>query len=173
MLRSNEPGGWWVVRVFAGYEFEIGGEMLTDGLEVFVPSYSVVRRNRYQRNKQTRSTLPLFPGYFFVRPDERFRTAKFETRRTTVRVLRGSSGRVLVSDAQMAVVREAAEEASRAPIERKVQPGDFVRLLRGVLKGESAQVLRTRGRTAFVTLGRREIVVNISDLEATSGVASR
>lgn len=173
MLPSHDPRGWWVVRVLCGSEFEIGGDMLADGLDVFVPSYTVERRNRYQRNKKTRSTLPLFPGYLFLRPDPTFRPAKFETRRTTVRVLRGSSGRVLVTEAQMAVVREAEAEASRPPAEHKIQPGDLVRLLRGVLKGESAQVLRTRGRTAFVSLGRRDIVVNISDLEGISGVASR
>lgn len=165
--------GWWVIRTICGRELELADEIGQAGFGAFCPSYTVTRRHRYKRGKVIQSTLPLFPSYLFLTPDPDFRPAAFETHRVKLQVLRGSSGRVVVSEAQMAVVREAAEEASRAPIERKVQPGDFVRLLRGVLKGESAQVLRTRGRTAFVSLGRREFVVNISDLEGTSGVASR
>jgi transcription antitermination factor NusG len=164
--------GWWVIRTLFGRELELAEEIGQAGFGAFCPSYTVTRRHRYKRGKVIQSTLPLFPSYLFLPPDPDFRTAEFETHRVKLQVLRGTSGRLLVSEAQMAVVREAAEEASRTPTERKVQPGDFVKLLRGVLKGESAQVLRTRGRTAFITLGgRREFVVNISDLEGTSGVA--
>lgn len=158
--------GWWVIRTLCGREFELECNIAQAGFGAFCPSYTVTRRHRYKRGQVIKSTLPLFPSYLFLTPHPDFRPTAFETHRVKLQVLRGSSGRVVVSEAQMAVVREAAEIASRVPVERKVQPGDFVKLLRGVLKGESAQVLRTRGRTAFLNLGTREVIVNISDVEA-------
>lgn len=158
--------GWWVIRTLCGREFELAEEIGRAGFGTYCPAYHVNRAHRYQRGRRITVTLPLFPSYLFLTPDPDFRPAAFEDHKVKLRVLRGPSGRVVVSEAQMAVVREAADQASRTPIERKIQPGDFVKLLRGVLKGESAQVLRTRGRTAFINLGTREIIVNISDVEA-------
>lgn len=161
--------GWNVLRVFCGVELAVEAAVIERGFDAYCPVFTQPRRNRYgRRGEIVEVTRPLFPGYLFARPGPGFRTSMFETSRTVVRLLRGSTGRIVVNDDQMAVVRNAALEASRVAVERKVQAGDYVVLLRGLLKGETAVVLRVRGQTALVSINRSrpvEAFVNASDVK--------
>lgn len=162
-------GGWWVVRTLGGAEFAVTGSILAAGFEAYCPTYTARHRNRYgHRDEVIESERPLFPGYLFVRPDHRFRREAFETSRIKLQVFRSSP----VSDGVVDAVRATAAEASKVAVERKIEAGDFATLLRGVLKGESARVLRVRGQQALVDIvrdGRRAVLlVRLSDI--TSGV---
>lgn len=157
-------GGWWVVRTLGGAEFAVTGSILAAGFEAYCPTYTARHRNRYgHRDEIIEAERPLFPGYLFLRPDPRFREA-FETSRIKLQVFRSSP----VSDGVIDAVRATAAEASKVAVERKVEAGDFATLLRGVLKGESARVLRVRGQQALVDIlrdGRRAVLlVRLSDL---------
>lgn len=170
--RSLSEPGWWTLRVFCGHEIHVESEMVRAGLSVFCPTFTQARRNRYGRKGDVlQVTRPLFPNYLFMRPAPWFRPSSFETSRTKITVLRGSSGRLLVSDIQMESVRTVAVEASRVAPDLKIRADDFVMLLRGVLRGEPAQVLRVRGQHALVALtqraGRANILVNIADIQGT------
>lgn len=157
--------GWSVVCLTSGAEFAVAGAMLAAGFETYCPSFTVKQRNRYgHRDELVETTKPLFPTYIFVRPDAGLRREAFETGRIKLKIFRHP----VISDAVIEAVRATAEEASKVAIEKKIEAGDFATLLRGVLKGESAKVLRVRGQQALIDIqrdGRRTIVlVKLTDL---------
>jgi transcription antitermination factor NusG len=101
-----------------------------------------------------------------VQHDSQFRKEDFETARIKISVFRTS----YLRDDQMDAIRDTANEASKVTEVRKIVPGQFAKLLHGVLEGESAKVLRIKGQRAlleFTRGGRRaEMTVMVRDLEA-------
>lgn len=165
--------GWQVVRTLAGAEFAVTGQMLAAGFAATCPSFVVRRRNRYgNRDEMTEALRPLFPGYLFLRPDPRFRREAFETGRIRLRVFHQPR----LSDGVVDALRVTALEASKVAVVKKIEPGDFATMLRGVLKGESAKVLKVRGAQALIDIardGRRAVVfVPLADLQGVSRVAN-
>jgi transcription antitermination factor NusG len=158
---------WHVMRIYAGAEFAVCSAMTAAGFVAYCPAYIERRRNRYgHRGAMMEYALPLFPGYAFVQHDTSFRKEAFETARIKISVFRTS----YLRDDQMDAIRDTANEASKVTTERKIVPGQFAKLLHGVLKGESAKVLRIKGQRAlleFTRGGRRaEMTVMVRDLEA-------
>ena len=157
--------GWHVVRVFSGFEFSVAQKMLTAGFESYCPSYQTRQRSRYARKEVLRQVeRPLFPGWLFVKKHARFRKQAFETSRTSLRVYY----KPLVSDDRIEAIRATAEAASRW----RVTDGDFGLIVRGVLGGELAKVLRVRGNRAVVDVGhngnRWIFTLPLDDLESVS-----
>lgn len=159
---------WHVMRIYAGAEFAVCSAMTAAGYVAYCPQYIERRRRGRLANNlnMVEFALPLFPGYAFVQHDGTFRKEAFETARIKISVFRTS----WLRDDQMDAIRDTANEASKASIERKLQPGQFAKLLHGVLKGESAKVLRIKGQRAlleFTRGGRKsEMVAMVRDLEA-------
>jgi transcription antitermination factor NusG len=158
---------WHVMRIYAGAEFAVCSAMTAAGYVAYCPAYIERRRKGgfYSKDRQE-IALPLFPGYAFVQHDSTFRKEAFETARIKISVFRTS----YLRDDQMDAIRDTANEASKVTTERKIVPGQFAKLLHGVLKGESAKVLRIKGHRAlleFTRGGRRaEMTVMVRDLEA-------
>jgi transcription antitermination factor NusG len=158
---------WNAVRVFAGSELEVSARMSAAGVDAYCPSFRERRRNRYGNRGVIVSTeRPLFPGWMFARIDSGFRTQAFERGRCKITVFRQSR----LDDSQIEAVRSTAVMMTGVSDRTKIVPGAFVELWRGVLKGESAQVLMTRGQMAAIALlsSGKVLRVSITDLENVS-----
>lgn len=159
------PRSWSVVRVTGGSEFAVVAAMIAAEVEAYCPAYTERRPKRYgHRGEFIETTKPLYPTYIFAKIDSRARTEPFETSRIRISVLALNA----VSEAVVESVRAIAEEASKVCVERRIEPGDFVTMLYGVLKGESARVVRVRGQQALIDIqrdGRRVLLqTKLSDL---------
>lgn len=172
--------GWTVVQLLVdhpprpnddgtiGHEFALEREIKAKGFLPYAPRWRIHRRRRGWRNHTIETAVrALFPDYLFVLLDTRFVAADFSTNSRSVKRLPG-----FATAAQVEVVREIELEANKLPIERvvrQVRPGEMALIIRGVLKGDTAEVLRVKGRSAIVNLarqGRRSVVtMNACDLE--------
>lgn len=158
---------WHVMRIYAGAEFAVCAAMTSAGYVAYCPRFVERHRNRSVRKSELLERVtPLFPGYAFVQHEARFRKEAFETARVKISVFRAS----WLRDDQMDEIKATEAGANIVAADRKIVQGQFAKLLHGVLKGESAKVLRIKGQRALLEFnrgGRRaEMTVMVRDLEA-------
>ena len=160
--------GWLVLRVFAGSEIRVAGDINAAGFEAYCPVVTKPRRHRYDRAEAVEVSRAMFPGYLFLRPRPDFRRQYFENSRTSIRVFY----KPLVREETIAAVRTLADLESRWRVEHV---GEVARLMRGVLEGELGKVLKIkRGKAVIDVLrdgNRTQVTVRVDDLERALRVA--
>jgi hypothetical protein len=161
--------GWHAVRVFAGVEFAVTGEIEDAGFDVYCPEFTERRPRRYGHRDDTNEvTKPLFPGWFFLAHDPAFRSAPFERGRVRLQIFHQH----LVSDAQLDAVRAIAELATTTARGVPIEPGVFAKVMHGIMKGDSGTVLQMRGQRALLNVVRngqhRIVKLPIADLFGVS-----
>jgi transcription antitermination factor NusG len=160
--------GWHVVRTIGGAEFAVAAAITAAEFISYCPAYTEHRRHgRFTNRKIVQIQRPLFPCYLFVRPDDKFQREKFETSRIKLQVIRSA----LVSDDVIDAVRATAEDAGKvATVTKLIAPGAFVTLIRGVLRGERAEVIRRKGQQVLIRISRdgrsATFKTHISEVEA-------
>jgi len=131
---------WWALYTRHQHEKTVAEMLSTKGFEVFLPLHDSMRR---WKDRQKLLSLPLFPGYVFVRGslDRRLQVV------TTPGV-----HMILSSGEQIAVVPEEEIQAIRRAVEGpwRVEPhpflkcGERVRVTRGSLEGVEGILVRKK-----------------------------
>ena len=137
-------GVWWVAHTKPRTEKTLARQLLHRSVPFFLPLYA--RRGRH-RNKAYVSRLPLFPGYLFLCTDEE---ARIEALRTNliVRTIRVVDQQRL-SHELLDIHRLIESGVSLAPEER-LQPGMWVEICSGPLKGLEGKIIRCGGQQRFL-----------------------
>lgn len=137
---------WWALYTRHQHEKTIAEMLSAKGFEVFLPLYESVRRWKDRRKVLT---LPLFPGYVFVRgvPERRLQI-----------VSTPGIHMVLSQGEQSATIPEEEIDAVRRTLEGnfRVEPhpflncGERVRVKRGTLEGVEGVLVRWKGCARLV-----------------------
>ena len=155
---------WYVLHVKPRTEKKVDAWL--SALRVFHYLPLVRKETKAQRRRIVRH-LPVFPGYVFTRlfPDERIRILGTKQ---VVRTIEVANPRQMIHQLRQ------VEHASRLPADLKViesfQPGEYVKVVSGPLRGLEGQVVRRGGTTSLVLsvdiLGRAlEAAVAPTDLQ--------
>lgn len=138
---GTDGKGWWAVYIKHQHEKSVAEMLITKGAEVFLPLYDTYRR-RSQRT--VKLTLPLFPGYVFVREQPEMRMPVLTTPGVHQILVTGPAFSVIpdyeIRNLQMAIAAK-----------RGIQPhpacriGERVRIVRGALKGLEGFLIRQKG----------------------------
>ena len=137
---TTEPSPWWALYTRHQHEKHVAEMLETKGYDVFLPLYESVRRWKDRRKVLS---LPLFPGYVFVRGTRQRRLGIVSTPGVHM---------VLSQGEDAAAIPEVEIEAIRRTLDAKfaVEPhpylncGDRVRVIRGALEGLEGILVRKK-----------------------------
>jgi transcription antitermination factor NusG len=137
---------WYAVYTSANHEKRVAEQMAQRSLEHFLPQYASVRR---WKDRRVELSLPLFPGYVFVRLPlrDRLRVLKIPS---VVRLVSFGGHPAALPDETMTRLREGLAGGLRAEPHPYLNVGRRVRLQRGALAGAEGILLRRKGRIRVV-----------------------
>ena len=132
-----DPGPWWALYTLARFEKKLMRQLIKIEVPFFGPT--IARRYRSPQGRIRTSVEPLFPNYVFIKGDE---IARYNA------VCTGSVSRWMpVADPAQLVedLRQIRNliltEAPLSP-ERRLEPGQKVRVKTGIFKGFEGTILR-------------------------------
>lgn len=159
--------GWWAVYTKHQHEKAVSEMLAAKGAEVFLPLYEV-RRARKQRTVTL--SLPLFPGYLFVREEGERRLHVLSTPGVHMIVSHGPHLGIIpdceIQNLQIAIA--ARREIEPHPFCRV---GEKVRILRGPLRGLEGFLERQKSGCRVVVsvhmlAQAASVEVHVSEVEA-------
>ncbi|MBV8903875.1 MAG: UpxY family transcription antiterminator, partial [Acidobacteriia bacterium] len=142
------PQLWYAVHTRSNFERQVQMEIDGNGLECYLPSY--VEEHQWKDRKK-KVTLPLFPGYLFVRlrdvPSERFTVIKS---RGVVRIV-GAADRIEpVAEEEIAAVRRILDANLACHGHPFLRAGMRVRVKKGPLRGLDGFLVRIKNSARLV-----------------------
>lgn len=141
----NQEIYWHVVFTASRAEKKVKERLDEQRIECFLPVQMVVRQWTYRK---ARVTVPVIAGMIFVRVTKEEQVTVLQTKGVVGFLrLRGSVGAAVIPDAQMRDFRfllDFSEEAIEVTNEH-IEVGDFVRIVKGSLKGLEGELVRFRG----------------------------
>jgi hypothetical protein len=141
---GDESRRWWVVYTKARQEKSLSREMWISQIPFYLP---LVKKTSMVRGRRRNSFVPLFPGYLFLFAAEAERIRCLTTNRVS-RMLDVSDPAQLIFDLKQ-LSRLIASDAPLT-LERRLAPGDRVRVKQGSLLGLEGTVLTRRGVTRLL-----------------------
>jgi transcriptional antiterminator RfaH len=153
---SASPGNWWVLHTKPRAEKTLARQLLHHSISFFLPVYS--KRGRH-RNQPTVSYLPLFPGYVFLNGDDTARREALQTN-YVVRTIEVLEHERLFHD--LARIYQLMVSGVPMAPEDRLQPGQWVEITSGPLKGMEGKLLR-RGT-------RDQLIVEVNFLQRGASV---
>jgi len=156
----SEGLAWYAVAVKRRTEKAVASALAHKGYECFLPLYE---SSRQWSDRVKTIAVPLFPGYIFSRFDVRFRLPILVT--PCVSGIAGN-GKVPASidEAELEAVRHIVRDGLAVEPWDFLEPGDYVSVVRGPLKGLGGSLIRLKGRYRLVlsiTLIQRAVAVEI------------
>ena len=151
---------WWAVYTKARQEKALARQLLQQGVAFYLP---LVPRDNLIRNRKVRSYTPLFNGYVFVFGNETDRVATLATNRTS-RLLPVLDQQQLRSD--LSQIRRLIASDAPLTVERRLTPGQAVRIKTGPLAGLEGTVISRRAQTRLlvtVSMLQQGVSVEIDD----------
>lgn len=135
---------WWVAHTKPRTEKALARQLLNRSIPFFLPLYT--RKGRH-RNQVFVSHLPLFPGYMFLHCDEDARIDGLRTN-LVVRTIPVADQQRL-SEELVAIHRLIESGVQLAP-EVRMQPGNWVEICSGPLKGLEGKIIRCGSQQRFL-----------------------
>lgn len=161
---------WYAAYTRSRHEMISAEEMKRRAIEQFVPTYEAVRR---WKDRQKRLSLPLFPGYVFVRIalDERRRVLVIPG---VVRLVGFGDRPVPLDDDEIEKLRSLLSHRAHMQPHPYLKAGRTIRILRGALAGLEGVLIRRKGRVRLlmsIELIRcsATIEVDAADVEPIAG----
>jgi transcription antitermination factor NusG len=158
---------WYAVYTCANHERSVSDQLVSRGVEHFLPQYESVRR---WKDRKMRLRLPLFPGYVFVylALQNRLRVLQVPG---VVRLVGFDGHPVAVPQEEVARVRQFLNEGFQVEPHRYLQAGRRVRVKTGPLAGIEGIFVRARKKCRIVVsmdLIMRSIAVEVdlADVES-------
>lgn len=158
---------WYAVYTSANHERSVSDQLVTRGVEHFLPQYELVRR---WKDRKVRLRLPLFPGYVFVHLALRNRLRVLQVP-GVVRLVGFDGHPVAVPEEEVTRVRRFLNEGFHAEPHRYLQAGRRVRVKAGPLAGIEGIFLRARNKCRIVIsldLIMRSIAVEVDRADVES-----
>jgi transcription antitermination factor NusG len=142
---NSETAGWNVLRTRSRQENVVERALLQKNISAFVPRFPKPKQNRAKSGK---SSMPLFPGYVFVKPaPTQVYSLKFIPR--SCGLLMGRNGPGVIRQQEMESINILLD--SSLPIDlHGLMPGTPVRVVVGPLSGVEGELVRIRNQHRLV-----------------------
>jgi transcription antitermination factor NusG len=143
-LSANEsnpvPREWWAVYTRHQHEKNVAENFSRNGLEVFLPLYSVVRQ---WKDRKKHLSLPLFPCYVFLRGESERRVQVLST--PGVHSIVMIAGRPApIPEVEIEAIRRAVESPLGIEPHPFLRRGDWVRIKSGPLADIEGILIRRK-----------------------------
>ena len=136
----NEKHPWCAVYTRHQHEKTVGEMLQAKGFEVFLPLYESVRR---WKDRKKLLSLPLFPGYVFVRGAIDRRLPVLSTPGVHMIINQGERIATIPED-EIEAIRRTVEGQLRVEPHPFLRCGERVRVIRGSLEGVEGVLLRKK-----------------------------
>jgi transcription antitermination factor NusG len=137
---------WWALYTKHQHEKTVADMLAVKGFEVFLPLYQSVRR---WKDRRKLLSLPLFPGYVFVRGGLE-RRLQIVTTPGIHMILTHGEKIATIPDDEMDAVRRTVESKLRVEPHPFLRCGERVRVKKGTLEGVEGILLRFKGSARLV-----------------------
>jgi transcription antitermination factor NusG len=131
---------WWAVYTQHQHEKTVAEMLMVKGFDVFLPLHETLRR---WKDRQKLLSLPLFPGYVFVRGVLSRRLQVVSTPGIHMILSRGEQIEV-VPEAEIDAIRRAVQGSWRVEPHPFLKIGERVRVTRGSLEGVQGILIRKK-----------------------------
>jgi transcription antitermination factor NusG len=135
-----EHPSWWAVYTQHQHEKTVAEMLMGKGFEVFLPLHETLRR---WKDRQKLLSLPLFPGYVFVRGDVSRRLQVVSTPGIHMILSRGEHIEV-IPELEIDAIRRAVQGSWRVEPHPFLKIGERVRVTRGSLEGVEGILVRKK-----------------------------
>jgi transcription antitermination factor NusG len=137
---------WYAIYTRARHEIRVAEELDARSVEHFLPFYSSVRR---WKDRRVRLTMPLFPGYLFVRLALQDRLSVLQIP-SVVRLIGFGGLPTALSDEEVEILRSSLAEHWHAEPHPFLTVGRRVRIVSGSLAGLEGILRRKKNNLRFV-----------------------
>jgi transcription antitermination factor NusG len=163
---------WWALYTRHQHEKVVAQILATKGFDVFLPLYESIRR---WKDRSKMLSLPLFPGYVFVRGGLSRRSLVVTTPGVHMILYNGERIAVIPND-EIEAIRKAVEGPFRVEPHPFLRCGERVRVTRGSLEGVEGVLVRKKSLYRLVLsvdMLAQSVAVEIaaSDVEPIKAVA--
>lgn len=138
--KINDLSPWWAIYTRHQHEKHVADALRTKGYDVFLPEYQSVRR---WKDRRKLLSLPLFPGYVFVRGTRQRRLGIVSTPGVHMVLSRGEEAAV-IPETEIAAIRRTLEAKFAVEPHPYLNCGDRVRVIRGALEGLEGILVRKK-----------------------------
>ena len=135
----TEPG-WWALYVRHQHEKAVADVLVAKGLEVFLPLYESLRR---WKDREKLLSLPLFPGYVFVRGGPERRLQVVTTPGVHMILSRGDQC-ATIPETDIRAIRLALAKPEEVEPHPHLECGQRVRVKEGPLAGVEGILVRKK-----------------------------
>lgn len=140
MKAQSENAAWCAIYTRHQHEKTVSEMLQVKGFEVFLPLYESVRR---WKDRKKLLSLPLFPGYVFVRGAIEQRLPILNTPGVHMIISRGEQV-ATIPDAEIDAIRRTIEGHFRVEPHPFLRCGERVRVIRGSLEGVEGVLTRKK-----------------------------
>lgn len=162
---------WYAAYICANHEKQVAAQLNTRAVEYFLPLYGSVRR---WKDRRVTLSLPLFPGYVFIRLalQERMRVLEIPS---VVRLVGFGGQPTALPDHEMEILRSGLETSLRAEPHPVLSVGRRVHITGGPFAGLEGVLKRKKSSLRVVVtleLIQRSVAVDVdaADVRAVAGV---
>jgi transcription termination/antitermination protein NusG len=142
-----EPS-WYAVQTLPRHEKAVVEHLRNENIDCLVPL--TVRLHKWSDRNQSVS-LPIFPGYAFVRlNDYRYERIRVLRRPGVVRFVGNSQGAIPLEEHEIEHIRQLMENKIHCEPHPYLQAGQKVRIRNGSLRGLQGILLRETGKDSLV-----------------------
>ncbi len=141
---SPSPPRWMAVYTKARQEKALARHLLQHEVRFYLP---LVTKQNMIRGRVVQTWLPLFSGYLFVQGGEAERLHCLTSNRVS-QIIEVHDSATLTHDLQN--IQRLIQADAPLTVERRLQPGQLVRVVAGPMMGLEGMVVTYRGKTKLV-----------------------
>jgi transcription antitermination factor NusG len=145
-MAAKEATGWWAVYTRHQHEKVVADMLCMKGVEVFLPLYESMRR---WKDRRMLLSLPLFPGYLFVRGAHNRRLPVVSTPGVHM-ILSHGEREAIIPENEIEAIRRSIEGPYRVEPHPFLKCGERVRVIRGSLSGVEGILLRRKAQYRLI-----------------------
>jgi transcription antitermination factor NusG len=139
---------WYAVQTLPRHEKAVVGHLQTENIDCFVP---LTLRVHKWSDRDRSVSLPIFPGYAFVRlNDYRGERLRVLRRPGVVRFVGNSQGAIPLREYEIEHIRQLRENKIHCEPHPYLQAGQKVRIRNGALRGVEGILLLETGKDSLV-----------------------
>lgn len=160
LMNGTSQPAWYAAYTRANHEKHVAEQLIRRGIECYLPLYDSVR---CWKDRRIRLSLPLLPGYLFVRIAFRDRLRVLEIP-SVVSLVGFGRGPVSLDEAEVESLRSALTGGLSARPHPFLNTGHRVRVKQGPFEGLEGIIVRRKGEFRLVvsfSLIQRSIYVEV------------
>ena len=137
---TDAASAWWALYTRHQHEKTVADMLTMKGFEIFLPLYDSVRR---WKDRKKVLSLPLFPGYVFLRGGLQRRLQVISTP-GVFSILTNGEGFAVIPEEEIEGIRRTVGGKLRVEPHPFLKCGDRVRVIRGTLQGVEGILVRRK-----------------------------